>query len=151
MKISINTDPAAEEVVFSITCPQLTPEIEKLISMIRMMNMQITGIKDGEVHLLDTADILYIDTADKKTFIYTKDSVYETNLHLYELEEQLIQSGFFRANKSSIINFKYISTLRTDIDRKIRVTLENGEQLIISRQYSDYIKRKLGVKGEKKI
>lgn len=146
MKISIHTDISVNEVELSITCNQLTPEIEKLLSVIRMMNMQITGSKNGEIYLLDAEQILYIDTADKKTFLYTKDNVYETDLHLYELEEQLAQVGFFRANKSCIINLKHILSLKADFERKIRVTLCNGEQLIISRQYADFVKKKLGVK-----
>ena len=34
-------------------------------------------------------DILYIDTADKKTFLYTEKAVYESALRLYELEDAL--------------------------------------------------------------
>lgn len=74
------------------------------------------------------------------------DSVYETNLKLYELEEQLAKADFFRANKSCIINFRKILSLKTDFDRQIRVTLINQEQLIVSRQYAEYVKQRLGVK-----
>lgn len=146
MKISINTDDSINETVVSITCNGLTPEIEKMISVLRMLDMQITGMKDGETYLMDTAEILYIDTTDKKTFLYTGKEVYETNLHLYELEDQLSKIGFVRANKSCIVNLRHIVSLRADLDRKIRVTLSNGEKLLVSRQYSDSFKKKLGVK-----
>ena len=146
MKIEIHSGLDIKETEITVRCGQLTPEIEKMISMLRMLELQITGKKDGETHLLDAGNILYIDTADKKTFLYTKDCVYETELHLYELEEQLEESGFFRAGKSCIINLRHIVSLKADIDRRIRVTLCNGEQLVISRQYADGIKRKLGVK-----
>lgn len=146
MKIEIHSGMDVKETEITVRCGQLTPEIEKIISMLRMLELQITGKKDGETHLLDAGKILYIDTADKKTFLYTQDCVYETELHLYELEEQLEESGFFRAGKSCIINLRHIVSLKADIDRRIRVTLCNGEQLMISRQYADGIKRKLGVK-----
>lgn len=146
MKISINTEPDALDTHVSITCNHLTPEIEKIVAMLRMLDMKLTGIKDGEMHILDAAKVLYIDCVDKNVFLYTKDMVFETNLHLYELEEQLRKVDFFRANKSCIINFKQITSLKADINRRLRATMSNGEQLIISRQYADYVKERLGVK-----
>lgn len=146
VKITIHSGQAISETEVTIVCSQLTPEIEKIISMLHMLDMQLTGIKNGEIFMIDISKVLYIDTVDKKTFIYTKDSMYETNLRLYELEEQLIQANFFRANKSCIINFKQIVSLKADIDRRIRVTMSNNEQLIISRQYTGYVKERLGVK-----
>lgn len=146
MKITIKTASEATDTEVSITCKHLTPEIEKMIAMLRMLDMQLTGVKEGETYLLDVAKVLYIDTVDKKVFLYTKDCIYETYLHLYELEEQLSKVDFFRANKSCIINFKQITSLKAEIDRKLRATMSNGEQLIISRQYADVIKERLGVK-----
>lgn len=146
MKITIKTESDAADTEVSITCNHLTPEIEKIVAMLRMLDMQLTGIKGDETHILDVSKVLYIDSVDKKVFLYTKDSVYETNLHLYELEEQLAKADFFRANKSCIINFKQILSLKSDINRKLRATMSNGEQLMISRQYADYVKERLGVK-----
>ncbi|WP_099467157.1 LytTR family DNA-binding domain-containing protein [Konateibacter massiliensis] len=146
MKVIIKTEADTAETEVAITCNHLTPEIEKIVAMLRMLDMQLTGVRDGATHILDVANVLYIDTVDKKVFLYTRDSVYETNLHLYELEEQLTKADFFRANKSCIINFKQIVSLKADMDRKLRATMSNGEQLMISRQYADYVKERLGVK-----
>ena len=60
-----------------------------------------------------------------------------------------IQIGFFgrrNAGKSSLVQLKYIKSLKMDINRRIKVTLENGEQLMVSRQYADELKKRLGVK-----
>lgn len=146
MKITIKTESDATDTEVSITCNHLTPDIEKIIAMLRMLDMQLTGVEGNETHIIDVSKVLYIESVEKKVFLYTKDSVYETNLHLYELEEQLAKVDFFRANKSCIINFKQISSLKADIDRKLRATMSNGEQLMISRQYADYVKERLGVK-----
>ena len=146
MKITIHSGKQIQETEITISCNCLTPEIEKIISMLRMMDKKLTGTKGGETYLIDTDKVLYIDTVDKKTFIYTMDSVYETNLKLYELEEQLTKADFFRASKSCIINFRKIVSLKADFDWRIRVTLSNQEQLIVSRQYAEYVKQRLGVK-----
>lgn len=145
MKIIINIEENAKDTEVAITCRQMTPQIERMISMFRMLDMQLTGRKGDETFLIDTTKVLYIDTVDKRTFIYTGQEVYESGLRLYELEEQLLQSDFFRANKSCIINFRHIASLKADLDRRLLVTMSNGEKLVVSRQYAEAVKQKLGV------
>lgn len=146
MKISINTDAKINETEIIINCNHLSPDIEKIISMIRILNKQVTGVYAGETYILDVQSLLYAEAVDKKVFLYSSDKVYETNMKIYELEEQLTEVGFYRINKASLVNLKNISSLKAEFDRKIRVTLINGEQLIVSRQYADDFRRRLGVK-----
>jgi len=146
LKIHINQQSDIVETKITISCRQISPEIEKIISLLRVMDLKLTGIKDNQTYILDVAKILYIDTVDKKTFFYTKTEVYETTLKLYELEEKLSVNDFLRANKSCIINFNQIKAIKADLDGKLLVTMNNGEKLFISRQYAASFKEKLGVK-----
>lgn len=146
MKITVHTGTEEKEIKISITCQSMTPEVERILSMLHMLNKQLTGYKAGEMYLIEAADVLYIDTADKRTFLYTKNEIYETTLKLYELEEQLEDADFFRANKSCIINFRHIASLKSELNRRLLVTMTNGEKLIVSRQYAEYVKEKLGVR-----
>lgn len=146
MKITVRTAAEEKEIKIDITCQSMTPEVERILSMLHMLNKQLTGYKAGEMYLIEAADVLYIDTVDKKTFLYTKNEVYETALKLYELEEQLEEADFFRANKSCIINFRHIASLKSELNRRLLVTMTNGEKLIVSRQYAEYVKEKLGVR-----
>ena len=54
--------------------------------------------------------------------------------------------GFIRISKTTIINLKIIQSLKADINRKIRVTLINGEQIVVSRMYADELRKRLGVR-----
>lgn len=146
LKITIHSDEKIQETEINIYCREMTSEIEKAVAILRMIDRKLTGVLEGETYLLDPDKVLFIDTADKKTFIYTENEVYETNLKLYELEEQLSGAGFFRGGKSCIINLRHIESLRTDLERRIRVTMDNGEKLLVSRQYAEELKRRLGVK-----
>ncbi|NLC18942.1 MAG: LytTR family transcriptional regulator [Clostridiales bacterium] len=146
MKIHINEDPNFREIEITINCKRLSPDVERLISMLRVIDLKLTGKKDGQTYILDAVKVLYIDTVDKKTFFYTKNDVYETELKLYELEEQLAAMDFLRANKSCIINLQQIISIKPDIDGKLLVTMSNNEKLYVSRQYSPIIKARLGVK-----
>lgn len=146
LKIEIDVKETYQDTEIKIICNRLTPDIEKILATLRMLNRQLTVRKEGEIHLLDVCEVIYAESIDKKTFVYTGAEVYESDLKLYELEQQLSQFGFFRASKSCMVQLKYIRSLKADINRKIRATLENGEQIMISRQYADELKKKLGVK-----
>lgn len=146
LKITIHSDADTEEMAIDIYCRKLTPELEKVVAMLKMLEQKLTGIYEGETCFLDPDKVLYIDTTDKKTFIYTKDKIYETALKLYELEEQLSDVGFFRGGKSCIINLRHIESLKAVLNRKIQVTLDNGEKLMVSRQYAEGLKHRLGVR-----
>lgn len=146
MKITIHSGENIQETEIDIYCREMTAEMEKVVAILRMMDQKLTGTREGETYLLDPDHVLYIDTADKRTFIYTENRVYETNLRLYELEEQLSGVGFFRGGKSCIINLRHIESLRADLERRIQVTMDNGEKLLVSRQYAEELKRRLGVK-----
>ncbi len=145
MKIMINVNEQVNETEITIHCKQLTPDIEKILATLRMINQQVMVSGEEENYLLDVTKIVYIEAVERKTFVYTADNVYESKLRLYEMEERLCESGFFRISKSCLVNLRYIKSLKNDVERKLRLTLENGEQIMVSRQYADEIKRRLGV------
>ncbi|MCM1418121.1 MAG: LytTR family transcriptional regulator DNA-binding domain-containing protein [Bacteroides sp.] len=145
MKISIHIDPALTGTEIVVKCAGLTDETEKLIAALHMADDRLTVVKDGETHILELSKIAYIETVDRRTFVYTDRDCYESKLRLYEMEERLCSGGFLRISKSCIVRLKYIRSLKADLDRRIRITLENGEQLVASRQYADELKKRLGV------
>ena len=93
----------------------------------------------------DVNKISYIEALERKTFVYTEDEMFESKLKLYEMEERLCHCGFIRISKSCLVHLKYIKSIRNDIERKLRLTMKNDEQIIVSRQYADEIKKRLGV------
>ncbi len=146
MKIEIDINEIYPDIGVKITAPALTPEIERIIALMRMMDMQIPVKHDDETILLDADKILYIEAVDRNTFVYTKDETYGSDLKLYEFEEQFSERNFIRISKQSIVNLRKVKSLKTEINRKIRLTLVNGEQMIVSRMYADELRKRLGIK-----
>lgn len=146
MKINIEIEPDTPELTVSITCAALTPEIEKILANIRMINRQIAGVRNGETHLLALDSILYVESVDGKSFLYTADAVYETDLRLQELEHQLEEYGFLRVSRTFLIHLQHVRSLKAESERRIRITMEGGEQIIASRQYAGALKQRLGVR-----
>lgn len=145
MKLSIQEGPEFGETEVVIRCRQTDAQILRMLASLRVFDQKITGYREGQTFLLDAGKILYIDTVDKKTFLYTAGEVYETPLRLYELEERLAACDFFRASKSAVVNFNEIQSLRPDFGGRMQLTMTNGEVLFASRQYVPVIKQKLGL------
>ena len=143
MKITLNQDPSFPEPEVIINCPQADEDILRLVAMLRIYQRKLLGVLNGEQHLLDVKDILYIDTTDKKTFLYTGTAVYESALRLYELEDGLRELDFLRAGRSVIVNFRKIKSIRPELGGRMLVTMDNEEQVYVSRQYAGELKAKL--------
>lgn len=146
MKINLDIDGKYDDTEVIIRAPHLNNDIERMVAMMRMIDMQIAVRKDNETYLLETEKILYIEAVDRKTFVYTNSDNYESELKLYEIEQELIERDFLRISKNSIVNLRKIKSLKTDVNRKIRITLQNGEQIVVSRMYSDELRKKLGLR-----
>lgn len=146
MKINLDIDGKYDDTEVIIRAPHLNNDIERIVAMMRMIDMQIAVRKDNETFLLETDKILYVEAVDRKTFVYTSTETYESELKLYELEQELVQRDFLRISKQSLVNLRKIKSLKADVNRKIRITLQNGEQIVVSRMYSDELRRKLGLR-----
>ena len=146
MKINLDIDGKYDDTEVIIRAPHLNNDIERIVAMMRMIDMQIAVRKDNETFLMETDKILYVEAVDRKTFVYTSTETYESELKLYELEQELVERDFLRISKQSLVNLRKIKSLKADVNRKIRITLQNGEQIVVSRMYSDELRRKLGLR-----
>ncbi len=71
MKIEIDIDGKYKDLGVKITSPGMTPEVEKIVSLMRMVDMQIAVRKGEETILLDAGRILYVEAVERNTFVYT--------------------------------------------------------------------------------
>lgn len=145
MKVTVEELPGLGQTEVVIRCPRLDARTSRLVELLRLSDARLTGERDGETCILDGADVLYIDTVDRGTFLYTAEGVYETRLRLYELEDQLAGRDFIRVSKSAIVNFAQVRSLRPDFGGRLRLTLSNGEIIVANRRYAPVIREKLGL------
>ena len=99
---------------------------------------------DGQTYLLEHNKIYYIESIDKKTFIYTKENCYETKLRLYELEDML-NTNFLRCAKAMIVNIRKIRSVKSDMNGRMNAKLLNDENIVIARSYVKELKKRLGI------
>ena len=145
MKVTVEECPGLDHTEVTVRCPRLDAQTARLVELLRLSDARLTGERNGETCILDGSEVLYIDTVDRGTFLYTAGGVYQTRLRLYELEEQLSSRDFIRVSKSVIVNFEQVRSLRPDFGGRMRLTLSNGEVVVANRQYVAAIKAKLGL------
>ena len=144
MKITVHEGCPDTEVI--INCPKTSDDVLNMVTLLQGFDKKLPGVKKGQTFFVDSRDVLYFDTVDKRNFIYTENDIFDTSLRLYEIEERLSSIGFIRCSKSMILNIEKIKSLCPDFGGRMEVTMSNGERLIVSRQYAKLLKERLGLK-----
>lgn len=139
------TDKSQPEVV-EIHCHKISDEVKEIVAFVKSRQGQLTGTIDDIQFEIPVTDIFYIEAVDNKTFIYTKDKVYQTKHKLYELEELLKNKRFVRSSKSTLLNLMKINSIKPALNGRFTAVLYSGEKTIISRKYVPELKKAL--KGE---
>lgn len=117
-----------------IYCREENQEIRRIKGFIKNINTKLCASLDFKKVMITPDEIYYIESVDKKTFVYIKDKVLECSLKLYEIEDRFKEFSFFRANKSTIVNVMYIKDINILLNRNLLVTLESKEKITISRR-----------------
>lgn len=146
MKVTITKDIESGTAV-EIHCREVTSETERLERYISRFDEHLQATSEGNTYNVQIDEILYIESVDKKTFLYTTGHVLQTEKRLYELEELLDEKTFFRASKSVIVNLNKITKLKPEVTRNILATLTNGKVIVISRRNVKALKELIGVEG----
>ncbi|MNW45645.1 putative HTH-type transcriptional regulator [compost metagenome] len=145
MKVSIEEISRDQNEEIIIRCHEVNDDILKLLNKLKSEPAMLLGYDEDNIHRLRIADVYYFEAVDNKVFIYCKEKVFESKLKLYELEELCEGKKFFRATKSSIINLTKMSSVKPSISGRFEAKLDNGERLVVSRQYVPVMKKMLGL------
>lgn len=141
----IKTAPDKPEVV-EIHCHAVTDEVREIVAFVKSRQGNLTGSLDERQYEIPVSEVFYIESVDNRTFIYTKDKVYETKQKLYELEELLKEKHYLRVAKSTLLNLMKVSSIKPALNGRFSAVLFSGEQVIITRKYVPDLKKAL--KGE---
>lgn len=133
-----------EQEAAHIKAVRKTEEIQMAINILESGADTIPVVKDGKNYLCKIHAIYYIESVDKKTYVYTREDCFESKMRLYEFEERL--SVFYvRCSKSMIVNLKKIQNVYSELNGRMNAVMLNGETVVISRSYVKEIKRRLAI------
>ena len=126
-----------------IRCHAVTEEVREIAAFVKSRQGRLTGMKDSRQYEIAVSDIYYFESVDGKTFLYTKDQVYETSYRIYELESMLRPKNFLRVSKSMLLNLMKIRSIQSALNGRFAAVLLSGEEVIISRSYVKGLKAAL--------
>lgn len=107
---------------------------------------RLTAFREGGgICLVELAEICYFESVDDKVFAYAEHDVAEVKWKLYELEKRLAGGDFIRISKSMILNLSKVKRFAPYMGGRFEALLENGEKVLISRQYVPELKKVLGL------
>ena len=146
MDVEIEKIGAGDRERVLIRCRAVTEEVREIEAFVKSRQGSLSGVRDERQYEVAIADLYYIESVDGKTFLYTKDQVYETPYRVYELESMLRAKHFLRVSKSMLLNLMKIRSIQPALNGRLSAVLQSGEEVIISRSYVKDLKSAL--KGE---
>ena len=143
MRLIMNERQDVHEPEVTIVYSEMTAGVKRVSDFVRSVDETILCRKENEEYAIPICDIYYVESVDKKTFIYCERDVYQSNFRLYELEELLNLAGFVRVSKSTILNIEVLKGVKTLVNSKLEAMLSNGESVCVTRKYLKDIKEAL--------
>lgn len=88
-------------------------------------------------------EVLYFETVDKKTFMYTQQKIFECKKTLSAIEQDLIRSNVVRISKTVLLNISCLVCVKPYPNHRLLAELNNEENLIVSRKYIPILRDKI--------
>ena len=147
MKIRINQDKTMSEIEVIVNCPTVDARVRNLLDALRQCAVSLTGMAEDMTVCVPLHTILYIESINRKTFVYDENRVFRCKDSLTALESLLEQYRFLRISKSCIVNIAQVaSTYRCD-NHRLGLLLRNGERLVAGRVYAAKVRERIQVFG----
>lgn len=143
MIIKLEQDFSRNDIEILIRYATMNKDVERIAAILQSADTRIKCKLDDRDKLVNTSDIYYFESVDKRTFVYCEQSVYRTESRLYQLAEDLAHLGFVQINKACILNINVLDSIKPLLNSRMEATLRNGERLYITRKYLDNIKQAL--------
>lgn len=147
MKLILKPKPGLPETEVEVRYSEFDVSVQNLVSRIKQSEQYLYGENSGRQYRILIDDILYAESVDRRTFIYTKSEVFCSELKLYQLLERLKSSDFVQVSKACALNINALETIQTLFNSRLEGTLVSGEKITISRTYLPSIKAAFSQKG----
>lgn len=143
MKLKTEQDLCCNDIEVTVKYAQKNRLVKRIVTFLQLVDLQIKCDSDNVERMVNISDIYYIESVDKKTYLYLEKEVYHTNSRLYQLIDELKQYGFVQVSKSCILNINTLESIKPLFNSRMEATLKNGEKVYINRNYLSGVKKAL--------
>lgn len=100
-------------------------------------------VRDGERFLpIETADITRVEASGDYARVHASGASHLLSVTLAELEERLDGARFVRVHRSHMVNLAAVREVRRADDRRLRVVLRDGSEVVASRSGSTRLRER---------
>ena len=135
MKLTARKDVTLDDDYVDVRYRELTPAIHQIFQLCEDAGSVLLCEKDSSTHSVDVNDVLYIETVDRRSCVYTKDEIFVISTPLSQLEEALTGQHFIRVSRAMLVNIFKIKSISSRLNYRLTAEMSNGEKVIISRHY----------------
>jgi DNA-binding LytR/AlgR family response regulator len=143
MVVRLERNETQKDIEVLITYPKMNKFVERIVSLIKSLDLQIPCFSDNCIELINVSEIYYVESIDNKTIIHCDKNIYQAKARLYQIYERLKESGFIQINKYCIINIRKKKKIKQLGNSHLEAVLKNSHYLIVTRKYLADIKHLL--------
>ena len=142
MELEIQHRPGDVRVI--VQGPEDSPELRQILALLQngADRLWLTDDRQETVSICPQK-ILWAETVEEKTFVYTAEAIYRAACSLTALELRWGGWGLFRCGKSTVVNLNAVQRLCSRPGGRIEAILPTGEKIMISRRYAPALREKL--------
>lgn len=134
MRISYHKDALLQEDRVEVNYREENGQIEIIRNFLSSMQ-SITGKRDDMVCVLQPGSIYYLEVVDRKLFAYQAGDVYQLEYSMKRFMECFNAEGFVQISKNTIVNLYRVRQVKTDLNMRLKLVMDNDEILILNRTY----------------
>ena len=143
MILKLKQNKAQNDIEILITYPEKNKTIERIVSLLKTVGLQIECFSEDRTKLINVSDIYYIESIDKKTVVFCDNDNFYVKSRLYQIYEKLKSNGFVQISKYCILNINKLEEIRSLANSHLEAKLSNGKCLCVTRKYLDNIRLRL--------
>lgn len=134
MEVNYYQDAALPENRVDVYYREQDAEITGLMEFLEAERV-IVGRKDQNVKRIFLREIYYLEIVDRHCFAYLDQEVFQIEYNLRMFLEKYGALGFIQIGKSLVVNLHRIDRIKPDLNMRMHLLMENGEELVLNRAY----------------
>lgn len=142
MKVTLRQEAGAQREII-VRFDTMDDEVRAVLELLSLRDQRLVVSDRGTLRLIDPPEVLYCESVDDRTFVYTAAGVYGVGQSLTAIADAFSRLGFFRCSRSMVVNLTAMETLKSGANGRIIATLVNGERIVVSRRYAGALRDRL--------